>query len=172
MSGIIPSDEKFHMKTKLLLIVLSLLSIHSCFAQTNTEVLNSEKPRKNVVFGTFGIWPMYSTIMGHYERAIIHHPNTFGNSIGIRLGAGYSTVWTDGGGINYSTNVFTILGREINHLEIGAGLLLAPWTLTKKYNLFPSFNLDYRYHKPSGSLILRTGIGWPEAVHLSIGYCF
>ena len=165
-------QDKFHMKIKLLLIVFSLLSIRSGFAQNKTEVLNSEKPRKNVVFGTFGIWPMYSTIMGHYERAFIHHTNSFVNSVGIRLGTGYSTVWTEDGGINYSTNVFTILGRGINHLEIGAGLLLAPWTATREHNLFPSFNLDYRYHKPSGSLILRTGIGWPEAVHLSIGYCF
>ena len=160
------------MNLRLLLILFSVLSLNSGLAQTNLEALNSDKPKRNIVFGTFGIWPMYNTVMGHYERIIIQHSNSFVNSLGIRLGTGYSTVWTEGGGMNYSTNAFTILGRKIHHIEIGAGLLLAPWTSTEEYQLFPSFNLDYRYYKPSGSFILRTGIGWPEAVHLSLGFCF
>lgn len=110
--------------------------------------------------------------MGHYERMVFKPSNSFINSVGIRLGAGYSIIWTADGGMNYSFNVFTFTGCKTNHLEIGAGVLYAPWTSTKEYEIFPSFNLSYRHHKPGGPLILRTGIGWPEAAHISVGYYF
>jgi len=38
--------------------------------------------------------------------------------------------------------------------------------------LYPSFTLSFRYQKPLGEFVLRAGIGFPDLIHLSLGYCF
>ena len=36
----------------------------------------------------------------------------------------------------------------------------------------PAANIGYRYQKPSGGFVFRTGIGFPDGVYLSLGFAF
>jgi hypothetical protein len=110
--------------------------------------------------------------MANYERQIFQPPKSFISSVGLKISAAYSFIWTSESGTNYSSNFFALIGRNTNHLELGAGILFAPWTSNNKYEIFPCFNLSYRYHKSNKPITFRVGLGWPEAAHLSIGFSF
>jgi len=151
----------------------------------------SEKLMKNAGFIYFWTMPEFTSIMGQYERVIIHHSTTFLNSVGIRLGIGSIKEWGNGIGINCSTNIFTFFGKKSHHLEISTGVI---YTFPESFEeselglqpLLPSFTLSYRYQKPLSrvfpigslywepnySFVFRTGIGFPEVIHLGLGYCF
>jgi hypothetical protein len=161
------------------------------FNQINLYEPISECPKKNVLFITFWTMPEFTSIMGQYERVIIHHPTSFFNSVGVRLSIGSIKEWGDGRGINSSANIFTFFGKKSHHLEIGAGLI---YTFPESFEeselglqpLLPSFTLSYRYQKPLSEIlhfdsldwtpmntfVFRAGIGFPEVIHLSLGYCF
>ena len=38
--------------------------------------------------------------------------------------------------------------------------------------ILPAFGIGYRFQKPTGGIIFRTGISLPEAIYLSLGYSF
>lgn len=160
------------MKRKTLFIFYVFFNSVIGFSQFIQVEIISTEPKKNNIFCTVGIWPMYSTIIGNYEGVIFQPSNSIFSAVGIRIAAGYSIIWTSEGGMNYATNIFTLIGRKTNQLEIAAGVLLAPWTSNNEHELFPSFNLSYRFHKPGRPFIFRTGVGWPEAVHFSFGFDF
>jgi hypothetical protein len=179
------------MRFRLLLFLFSIMTIASGHAQISLQEPISARQIKNVVLISFWTMPEFTSIMGQYERIIIHHSTSFLNSAGIRLGIGSIWEWGDGSGINCSTNIFTFFGKKSHHLEIGAGAI---YTFPKSFEeselglqpLLPSFTLSYRYQKPIskifpiGSLywepnyafVFRAGIGFPEVIHLSLGYCF
>ena len=37
---------------------------------------------------------------------------------------------------------------------------------------YPSIGLGYRYQKPDGHFLFRTGLALPESAYISIGFCF
>jgi hypothetical protein len=183
------------MRPGLLLILFSILSLDSCFSQGKLPEGDSDRPKKNVVFICFWVNPLYGSIMGQYERVIIHNSTSFLNSVGIRLGIGSLKEWYGGSALNGSTDLYTSFGKKTNHLEIGAGVIYTPVASVRDFDLkpnpiLPSFTLSYRYQRPLakrishfGSLgwtsidldtfVLRAGVGWPfEWLHLSLGYCF
>ena len=48
-------------------------------------------------------------------------------------------------------------------------------SLPSKWNnstILPVISTGYRFQKPKGGLVFRTGIGYPEGVYLSLGYAF
>ena len=158
------------MKSIALKVLFFLFIPIICSGQDNNTIPVDLK--KNALYFTAGIWPMYTTFMASYERSILQPPKSFISSIGLKISAAYSFVWTAESGMNYSSNFFALLGRNSNLLELGAGILYAPWTSNENYELFPCFNLSYRYHNSHKPFIFRAGLGWPEAAHLSIGFSF
>jgi hypothetical protein len=185
------TNQILKMKLKLFLVLFSVMCIDSSFAQTNLHEPIIERPKKNVVFISFWTMPEFNAIMGQYERIIFHFPKSFLNSVGIRIGIGSMKEWKDGGGINYSSDIFTIFGKNNHHIEIGAGLIYIPEKTDENFDMsldqrLPSFSLSYRYQKPLSKIlhfnsldwtpmntfVFQAGIGFVEIIHLSLGYCF
>lgn len=68
-----------------------------------------------------------------------------------------------------------IRGGQNNHLEYGAGIsaeIMEHISYNRDYKLWPAVNIGYRYQKPDGNFIFRTGGGWPEAAYVSLGFAF
>ena len=38
--------------------------------------------------------------------------------------------------------------------------------------IIPAGAIGYRFQKPGGKFVFRTGIGFPESLYLSLGLCF
>jgi hypothetical protein len=63
-----------------------------------------------------------------------------------------------------------ILGRWNSHFEMALGIHI---DVTGSTELFPVGGLlAYRYQKPQGSFVFRTGMGFPNAIFISLGFCF
>ena len=175
------SNNMFQLKRKILLILFSVISTCSGFGQTNLPEPFYDKPPKNALFVTLGLRPGFKTFMGQYERVIIQRSTFFLNTVGINLGIGLINEWEqykNGAGTTGAANIFTCFGKKATHLDIGVGLVYTSPESLKEFGgdkpetLYPSFTLSFRYQKPLGEFFIRAGIGFPDLIHLSLGYCF
>jgi hypothetical protein len=166
------------MKLKMLFILCFIFYKSIGYSQKNNSDFNSIRLKKNVIYGTIGVdvGEFYGTLMGNYERMIFELPGSFIQSFWVRVGAG-PWVWWTGKGVNYVSTLSAIMGRRSIHLEAGAGIL---FTYNSEAGRFHPLirdrilagNLGFRFQKPGGQFVLRTGIGWPEFIYLSFGVCF
>jgi hypothetical protein len=125
--------------------------------------------KRNAIYGTLGIGPIYGTLLGNYEHSIYQSFDKFFPSIRARIGVGPWALW-EGTGVHYIATVQALSGKRKGHLEIGAGaVLIQEYT---NYSIWPAGNLGYRFQKPDGSGLFRIGIGFPEALYLSFGFSF
>ena len=150
-----------------LAILISLCSLTIAQEHVSSPV----RFNKNSVYGTFGIGPMYGTLLGNYERALYQPSEKFLASIGVRVGVGRWVVWGDIGN-HYIATFQVFSGKAKSHLEIGIGAVANAVPIHSTRILRPAGNLGYRFQKPGGVLLLRIGIGFPEALYLSLGLCF
>jgi hypothetical protein len=166
------------MRLKALFLFCSLLFMSEIYCQTAVTELSKPELRKNVVYGTIGFYPeeFYGTILGNYERKLYQFPNSCINSLWVRVAAGPWGSWGSEGW-NYVSTLSLLTGKKASHIEFGAGAVLS-WDTSAKHfypiwsDNYIAANLGYRYQKPGGSFVFRTGIGWPEFLYLSLGFCF
>ena len=136
--------------------------------KSGTSYIVSSREHKNVLYATAGIFFLYYGVNVNYERMIRESNDRFIQSLWIRVGAGVITDWSDDEGINLITTITALTGKRNSHFEFALGA-----THQGEYILiFPAGNLGYRYQKPKGGFVFRTGIGWPETIYLSFGYSF
>ncbi len=128
------------------------------------------KLRPTRVYGTLGTAFVYSNITGSIEQDIKYAPEKYFNTMSIRIGGGYWSSWG-----NEAYNIFGTLnmlsGKDKNHFELGFGIAYSPG-YDETYGFLPAANVGYRYQKPDGWLLLRAGVGVPEALYVSVGVRF
>jgi hypothetical protein len=165
-------------KLRVFLTVCCILIADTCLSQKASIPANSPEIKKNAVSVTAGFGPQefYFSLLGNYERMIYQLPKSFVHSFWIRVGAGPWAGWGPTG-VNYVSTLSALMGRGGAHLEFGSGVLFTYWSDTNEFK--PIVNdrhiagfLGFRYQKPGGSFVFRTGVGWPEGIYLSLGYCF
>jgi hypothetical protein len=169
------------MRHSILLILFSVMSTGTGLGQTVLPESFWDEPPKNSLFIAFGLRPGFKTTMGQYERVIFQRPAFSFNKAGINLGVGLINEWEEyksGTGTICSANIFTYFGKKNTHFDINGGLVYTFPESIKEFGserpetLYPSFKLSFRYQKPLGFFVLRAGIGFPDILHLSLGYCF
>jgi hypothetical protein len=166
------------MKLKMLLIFCFILCVTAGKCQEKNLNNDPAGLKKNAFYGTVGFFPdgLYSTVMGNFERMLFKLPDSFLNSFWIRISAGPWSAW-GARGTNYVSAISAIMGRKSVHFEIGSGLLLTYDPVEKKFDPIVrdrhlAGNAGFRYQKPGGHFIFRTGLGWPEGIYLCMGICF
>jgi hypothetical protein len=163
---------------KSLLILCFIFFLSPLFSQENNPENPTSGFMKNALYGTAGIdfGEFYTTFLVNYERVVYTVPSSFIQSINLRIGAG-PWVWWSGNGMNYVSVISLMTGRKKVHAEIGAGLVFSYDSDQDRFHplirdRYAAGNLGFRYQKPGGSFVFRTGIGWPEFLYLSLGFCF
>lgn len=160
--------------------LLLFFCLISNLAQSQQSIPENKPPqlKKNVFYGTLGVYPeeFYGTILGNYERMIYLSPGKRGSSLWFRAAAGPFGSWGNEGW-NYVSTVSVLTGKKSSHAEFGFGVLLSWDTSAKRFyplwsNNYAAANIGYRYQKPGGFFVFRTGAGWPEVMYLSLGFCF
>jgi hypothetical protein len=164
------------MRIKLLIIIFSLIIIPGAFSQGKSSGITGLK--KNSVYGTAGILieDMYGNITANYERILVTFPKSFVQAIQLRAGAGPWVAWMSDG-VNFFSVMSLLMGKGNSHLETGMGVLFTYHPDTEQWapivnDRHIAGNIGYRYQKPGGWFVFRTGLGWPEGMYLSFGYCF
>jgi hypothetical protein len=162
--------------TVFLFILFSLFFAQKCLSQPQEGNTNGFK--KNSVYGTAGVWfeEIYGNVTLNYERMLFKFPASFLQTISIRSGAGPWVAWLSEG-INCFSIISIMTGKRNSHLETGMGVLFTYWSGSNDWHpivneRYIAGNLGYRYQKPGGSFVFRTGLGWPEGYYLSLGFCF
>jgi hypothetical protein len=167
------------MKLKMLFILCFTFFVYIGYSQGRKSELSSVRLKKNVIYGTLGvdIEDVYITFLGNYEHMIFELPGSFFNSFWIRISAGPWAAFDSDGGINYVSTLSAVMGKRSAHLESGAGVLFTYNSSTKRFHPLVNDrhlagNLGFRFQRPGGYFVFRTGIGWPEFMYLSLGFCF
>ena len=146
--------------------------------------------KKNAVYLTGGSVLAYGAAEGNYERLLGESARGFLSSYWVRAGYGVWYNWEDSGNL-FVIGLSALTGRKKSHAEFNIGF-------TTKYDpdsydigvnnaqlsgeQLPSKSeyrenqmagsIGYRFQKPGGHFIFRTGIGYPESLYISLGFCF
>lgn len=126
---------------------------------------------KNIGSLSFGLGPIYVIAMANYERMILNYSEKRNYSLWFRGGAGFWEWWEETG-VNGMASLCMVTGRKKSHFEGSLGVVYSSWFASGSKTFLPAGTLGYRYQKPEGHLMFRTGVGWPEAAYVGVGYCF
>ncbi len=139
--------------------------------QTNQRD-STHQVNKSSVYFSLGMFPIYVSAMGNYEHLFTHRPSSFFKTSGVRVGGGLMALWESSGWFAMSTYT-SLTGKGNNHLEVGLGVMYAEYTEEEaEAILLLAGNVGYRFQKPNGRFIFRTGVGFPEAIYISFGFSF
>ncbi len=118
-----------------------------------------------------------------YERLLVPHIDVFNTSILLRGDLGYfyaadlSTVTSDFVENYFALGLTTLHGTGKTKLELNIGYGYFD-DISFDSDIRPRDRFDFtgvvgiRYKKPNKNYFIRTGIGFPDWVYLSLGYAF
>ncbi len=156
------------------LTVILLLTSGTLVANNSKPDAIDNKMYNNALYGSLGIsleviGESWFTATAYYERMIRGKAQKSNISTFIKAGIGGAAAWEDS--YSYILGQYGILtGVKKHHLEISAGLVKS---LAEHYNMFPlSGSFGYRFQKPKGHFIFRTGVAYPEAFYFGLGVSF
>ena len=157
---------------RFIFLIIFFLIIHNLSSAQDNEVLKQKQNPKNAIYATFGTFLFVNTIGIAYERNLLFRENAFLQSLWLKGRTTYMEDFDDD--VNVYTDISTVflLGKKKASFELGLGMGLIYFPGNSQFLPAPSFSAGYRYHKPGGGLILRTGLGYPDALYLSIGAAF
>lgn len=154
-----------------ILVLLFLLAAKHVVAQ-QTQAGTSLVDGKNNVYGTLGLFPSESWVLGagNYERRIHTNDDKFISSLWAKIGSAYASNSFDNHFLLFG-GVTALTGHGTSHLEMGLGFTYINELNSDDQYYGPMVNLGYRYQQPKG-LLLRAGIGLPETIYVSVGIVF
>jgi hypothetical protein len=176
-------------KPILLLIYLAVSSI-SLYGQSLDSVQRSEINNYSI-YATGGFFPIYLIANLNFEVKLASKDRTIGHYIGLKSSGGQWESMT-ATGQQFGLGFAILSGKKTHHLEwyIGTTAIFdtevyhrhqdnpdnfpnqQPVYFKNYIYIWPATSLAYRYQKPKKPFLLRTGIGYPDAVFLSLGYSF
>nr|WKN38260.1 hypothetical protein K4G66_06040 [Tunicatimonas sp. TK19036] len=179
--------------TKKLLITITLFAYYfTSYAQGDVSDSVHVGLKKNVVHISAGFVPLRGAYNLNYERMIAELSKSFINSILLRVGGGEWGAWAVGGS-HLVGGVSILTGSRKGHVEFNAGLTRLydrlgyeghiesnllfnnnepPPPKSQFVYYYPAGALGYRYQKPGGHFVFRTGIGYPETIYIGFGAAF
>ncbi|MBN1116917.1 MAG: hypothetical protein JXA77_06925 [Bacteroidales bacterium] len=157
------------MYKKLIFTFLIVILTVCVFSQEYNKDTLKYKINESAFHGGLGITPLYGSITVNYEIMLVERPNLVFKKRGFRAGTGIYQYYDDGS-LNVVINYTCLTGAENNHFELGLGAAYMHFLTTSGRYIVPAPNIGYRFKKPEGKFVFRTGVGFPELIYLSFGY--
>jgi len=173
-----------------LLFFIVFFSYKTTYGQNLSDTINLEKPNRNLIHATIGIAGLAGTYHVNYERMLIGFEKGTLAGLWSKVGVGGWGVWSAGGPYQ-SISVGILTGPHRNHFELNAGVarmfnrigfereqslstqLSEPQPFKSGYvNVSLVGTAGYRYQKPDGSFMFRSGLGYPEIIYVGFGVAF
>ena len=149
--------------------------------------------KKNSFYLSASNLVLWGTAKAAYERQIQHKVGARNFSTYVKIGYGGFATWGAAGRASV-VQMNRIYGLRNSHFEVGVGIAhlfdkesyriaVSNYNISssdydqeptrrKYYWWLPAFDIGYRFQKPGGNFIFRTGLGSPEGVYLSFGLAF
>lgn len=174
---------------KTISIILFLLICLNSIGQDNNQ---KKEFTNNTIYITAGTVIAAGGANINYERNILRVDNGFLSSLWVKAGGGVWFNWEDSGS-QYSVSAIGLSGRKNNHFEYSLGVTglyngfsynlgnvdyiagrrstePTKWEYT---DIWPIASLGYRYQKPNGHFVFRTGFVIPQpGFYFSLGVVF
>jgi len=145
------------------LILFSMNYLYSQNEKSNKGLLNN-----NAIYGSVGSGGLYFTATAYYERILKQQLGNKNISTFLKFGYGTEADW--GGVGTYILAQFGFLtGTQNSHFEFAAG---GNYFISGDLELPISASAGWRFQKPEGKFIFRTGIALPEAIYVGLGFSF
>jgi hypothetical protein len=187
MAGKSQKSSTFHLMKAFLIILLIVLYPAVAPAQQAQQPQPARKQPQgqpsasspaNILYGGLSFGGLLGGLSVNYERRVVGFA---GGSINLRGGFGRVSGW-DLRGNGIAANWAYLFGNRKHHLELNLGVMgiqdkYHDQQLTKtelffaQWDFFPLLNAGYRFQKPEGGFMLRTGAG-TELLYLGVGYSF
>jgi hypothetical protein len=170
-----------------------LLFFSGMAAYPQSHEINSTQMAKNQIYLTAGWLVLYGNADISYERNIRYKEDGLLKFIHWNFTYGRFAYWESAGPL-YKTGLTGLTGKTNNHLEFQVGAVALfdrvgyeigvsnanfpkpgsyPEPSVLEYTkLYPTAVIGYRYQKPTGGLVFRTGFGFHEMIYLGLGYSF
>lgn len=156
---------------KQLFTTLSLLLFYSGAVFGQLDLPSDTKPtfNKNAIHGSVGTVLLYASVSGYFERMLFDRMKRNYLATIVRVGIGHY------GGLKNSGS-FTLIqagimtGQDKGHFEGAFGF--AHRTNKNDDYYEPAIAAGYRWQKPEGNFIFRTGVAYPESLYAGVGFCF
>jgi hypothetical protein len=160
------------MKIGFLLFSLALTST-SINAQNELLLTPELVSKKNAVYCSIGGVLFYTSGSLFYERIIKEKIKEKNINVFVRGGYGMTAATEkDGTGRFVLLESGVVTGESKSHFEGALGINVFRHDFSETISIYPAGSVGYRYQKPDGGFIFRTGIGYPEAVFIGIGFSF
>lgn len=178
------------LKLNLLFVVMNVSLILPSFGQEMNRETVQPGLKKNAIYGTVGTVGIYGAAEGNYERMIAETGKGFLKSYWARVGYGGYYSWEDSGSL-FVIGLTALTGARKSHMEFNVGFTSTydrdsyeigvsnssiggdPKPAKSEFRDYsPAGSIGYRFQKPGGSFIFRTGFGFPESLYVSLGFCF
>ena len=175
--------------TTLLFILLAL----ACYSPQASGQDSLKIQPKNVIYANAGTFLIWFTASANYELQLFSTDNKFYVNYYMRACAGKFATWGADGPYG-SLSLQGVFGLKKSHLELGLGWGVlfekssyeigvsnanypypgtSPEPSRGDYtNITPAVSVGYRYQRPAGGFVFRTGIGFPDGIYLSLGSAF
>lgn len=179
------------MKIKALICSAFILLLFNASANENPKDTLSNRLQSNTIAFSAGFFPVFGVLNLHYERKILvqrtgpfktyYLSGNVGTWSGIKFNGHHAGIGFCG---------LTGLGKNHFEMRLGATSIIEtdryhneknnpsnfpdkqPALLKNYIAIWPSVGLGYRYQKPGKPFVFRTGVGYPDAVYLSVGIAF
>lgn len=145
----------------------------------------------NTVNISAGFFPVWGVMSFNYERKIKEKRTGLFKAYYLKGSGGK---WSTFGGVGHLAELgfsgLTGVGRNHFEIHLGATSIIQteryhrekdypdnfpdqqPVLLKNYIKFWPAGSLGYRYQKPGNPFLFRTGIGFPDAVYMSLGLAF
>lgn len=179
------------MKKATLLLFIHLALV--CYAVKVSGQDSLKTQPRNVIYANVGTLGLWLTTSANYERQLLSTDTKYYATYYMRACGGVFATWGANGPYG-SLSLQGVYGKEKAHLELGLGLAALydqssykndvsnanehdqanePEPLKKDYTYWtPAASVGYRYQRPTGGFVFRTGIGFPDGAYVSIGLAF
>lgn len=151
-----------------LCLMLFFVPVSAQYQEPASDYLDEISRNSIFVTGSYLLWH-YSVNLNYERIFFISSTERLNTHYGYRLSYGI----IDGNGHIVQGSLDFLFGRQRNFFELNTGLTFInePFSYGDRY-VSIVLNAGYRRQKPEGGLIYRIGLGAPEGLYVSIGYCF
>ena len=177
--------------------ILFTLTLSICLfkaqAQSNTDTLSHQEPHRteNSIYATGGTLGLWFTGNFSYERWITQFGANNKNTLYARATYGGYVTWGVQGH-QFGPGLTLLTGKKNSSLETGLGVqalyneegfreeeenyVPGPGVTTPNIwdyiTILPDIRVGYRYQKPEGKFLFRTGLSLPDALYIGFGVTF
>lgn len=151
--------------------IVKLINVQEIYGKSKFEDKKVITTRKNAIYISIHSLVYYLGANLNYEKTLQTREKGLIKIISVKLGAGQLGSLFDQTITFVHSGVHALTGKKNNHLDASIGVTFFSYQHSSS-KFLPAGSIAYRFQKPMGHFVFRTGVGFPEGVFVSLGAAF